>query len=159
MRKANLFFDSSALFAGIASTTGAAHALLALAEAGLITLTVSEQVIAETERSLARKVPAALSAYRQALRCLGLRIVRDPAPGAVLAHRDWMTHLADVPILVAAMQAGVDYLVTLNRRHFIDDPAVAERSRLRIGMPGDALAWLREEGATSVASEDEPRGK
>ena len=159
MRKANLFLDSSALFSGIASTTGAAPALLALAEAGLITLTVSEQVIAETERSLARKVPAALPVYRQALRSLGLRIVRDPTPEAVVAHQDWMTHLADVPILVAAMQAGVDYLVTLNRRHFIDDPAVAGRSGLRIGTPGDALAWVREEDATSAASEDEPRGK
>jgi predicted nucleic acid-binding protein len=159
MRKADLFLDSSALFAGVASTTGAAHALLALAEAGLITLTVSEQVIAETERSLARKVPAALPAYRQALRSLGLRIVRDPAPEAILAHQDWMAHLADVPILVAAMQAGVAYLVTLNRRHFIDDPAVAVHSRLLIAVPGDALAWVREEDAASAVSGDEPTGK
>ena len=147
MRKVDLFLDSSALFAGIASPTGAARALLASAEAGLITLTVSEQVIAETERSLARKAPAALSAYRQALRSLGLRFVRDPAPEAVLAHRDWMVHSAHVPILVAAMQARVGYLVTLNRRHFIDDPAVAEHSGLRIGTPGDALAWVREQPA------------
>jgi predicted nucleic acid-binding protein len=159
MRKASLFFDSSALFAGIASTTGAAHALLALAEAGLITLTVSEQVIAETERSLARKAPVALPAYRQALRGLGLRIVRDPTLEAVLAHRDWMAHPADVPILVAAMHAGVDYLVTLNRRHFIDDPAVAAHSGLRIGTPGDALAWVREEDAASAEADGGPAEK
>ncbi len=159
MRKANLFLDSSALFAGIASTTGAAHALLALAEAGLIALTVSEQVIAETERSLARKVPAALPAYRQALRGLGLHIVRDPTPEAVLARQDWMAHPADVPILVAAMHAGVDYLVTLNRRHFIEDPAVAAHSGLRIGTPGDALAWVREEDAANATSGDEPTVK
>ena len=36
-------------------------------------------------------------------------------------------------------------LVTLNRRHFIDDPEVARRSDLRIGTPGDALAWVRGE--------------
>ena len=145
MPKPDLFLDSSALFAGVASPTGAARALLALAEAGLITITVSEQVIAETERALARKVPAALLAYRQALHSVGLRIMRDPAPEAVLAHREWMAHQADVPILVAAMQSGVDYLVTLNRRHFIDDPGLAERSGLRIGTPGDALAWVREQ--------------
>jgi hypothetical protein len=31
-----------------------------------------------------------------------------------------------------------------NQRHFIDDPSVAARSGLRIGAPGDALAWVRE---------------
>ena len=36
-------------------------------------------------------------------------------------------------------------LVTLNRRHFIDDPEVARHSDLRIGTPGDALAWVRGE--------------
>ena len=49
-----------------------------------------------------------------------------------------------MPIVVAAMQAGTDYLVTLSRRRFIDDPGVAERSGLRIGTPGEALAWVRE---------------
>jgi hypothetical protein len=42
------------------------------------------------------------------------------------------------------MQVKTDYLVTLNRRHFIDDPAVADRSRLCIGTPGDALVWARQ---------------
>jgi hypothetical protein len=38
---------------------------------------------------------------------------------------------------LAAMKANVDYLVTLNRRHFLDDPDVRERTGLRIGVPGD----------------------
>ncbi len=50
----------------------------------------------------------------------------------------------DVPILLAAMKAKVDFLVTHNRKHFLDDPKVAENSGLRIGTPGEALAWLRE---------------
>jgi len=41
------------------------------------------------------------------------------------------------------MRAGVDYLVTLDRRHFLDDPEVARRSGLRIGAPGDSIAWFR----------------
>ena len=146
MPRANLFLDSSALFAGVASSTGAARVLLELAEYGLVTITISEQVIAETERALARKAPAALPAYRQALRTIGLTVQRDPSPDDVLSCRDMIAHQADVPILAAARLARVDYLVTLNRRHFVDDPAVAVRSGLRIGTPGDALAWLRERG-------------
>ena len=146
MPRANLFLDSSALFAGVASSTGAARVLLELGEYGLVTITISEQVIAETERALARKAPAALPAYRQALRTIGLAIQRDPSPDDVLSCRDMIAHQADVPILAAARLARVDYLVTLNRRHFVDDPAVAVRSGVRIGTPGDALAWLRERG-------------
>jgi hypothetical protein len=139
----DLFFDSSALFSGIISASGASRALLVLAEAGVLTVTVSEQVVAETERAVARKIPQALVDLRSALRSTGLRLVPDPAAGDVEAHRGIVPHEADVPIVVAAMNARVDYLVTLNRRHFLDDPGVAVRSGLSIGTPGEALAWVR----------------
>jgi predicted nucleic acid-binding protein len=145
MPSPELFLDSSALFAGVVSPSGAARALLLLAEAELITIIVSEQVVAETERALARKVPQALPTYREALRSTGMRIVRDPSPEEVEAHKDIIAHPADVPIVVAAKKAGTDYLVTHNRRHFIDDPGVATRSGLRIGTPGDGLGWVREQ--------------
>jgi len=144
MPRPDFFLDSSALFAGVVSAAGAARALLLLGEAGLVTITISEQVAAETERAVARKVPRALAYYREALRSSGLRIVRNPSPEAIEAHRDIVAHSADVPIVVAAMKARVDYLVSFNRRHFVDDPGVAARSGLRIGAPGDALAWARE---------------
>jgi hypothetical protein len=54
-----------------------------------------------------------------------------------------IAHAPDLPILVAAMTVGTGFLVTLNRRYFLDDPVVAQRSALRIGTPGDALAWVR----------------
>lgn len=139
----NLFLDSNALFAGVVSADGAARALLLLGEAALLTITISEQVVAETERALARKIPRALPPYREALRRSGLRLVKDPSPADVQAWEGIIAHRADVPILVAALQARVDYLVTFNRRHFLDDPSVAVRSGLRLGTPADALTWVR----------------
>jgi predicted nucleic acid-binding protein len=151
MTSPDLFFDSSALFAGIVSASGASRALLVLAEAGQVAITVSEQVVAETERAVARKIPRALPDFREAIRATCLHLARDPSSDEIKAYADIIAHQADVPIVVAAMQVKTDYLVTLNRRHFIDDPGVAERSKLRIGTPGDALAWVRrylaEEGA------------
>lgn len=144
MPKPDLFFDSSALFAGVVSSKGAARALLLLAEGELVTLTVSEQVVTETEHAIARKVLDALPYYREALRSTGLRIVPDPSADQVEAHQGIIKHQTDVPIIVAAMKADVDYLTTFNRRHFIDDPEVAEKSGLRIGAPGEVLAWVRD---------------
>jgi len=144
MAAPELFFDSSALFAGVVSASGASRALLLLAETRQVVITVSEQVVTETERAVARKVPRALPDLREAIRATHLRIVRDPSPDDIVAHADIIAHLPDVPIVVAAMAAKTDYLVTLNRHHFLDDPAVADRSKLRIGTPGDALKWVRQ---------------
>jgi hypothetical protein len=41
------------------------------------------------------------------------------------------------------MKAKVDYLVTLNRRYFLEDANLAQKSGLYIGTPGDALVWVR----------------
>jgi predicted nucleic acid-binding protein len=141
----NIFFNSSALMAGIISSEGAARALLLLAEDEKIGITVSEQVIAEVERNLARKVPKALPFARDMILQAKVLIVRDPGVEEVLQHQDWIQHAPDVPILLAAFNARVDFLATLNSRHFIDDPQVSQRSGLRIGTPGDALAWVREQ--------------
>ena len=152
MPEANLFLDSGALFAGIISARGGARALLQLAESGHITMTISEQVVAETERAIARKVPSALNDLRQAILASKAQIVRDPSPEDVMAHSKLISHPAAVPILLAAMQVKTDYLVTLNRRHFIDDPNVAQQAGLRIGTPGDALNWVREQISTEDRS-------
>lgn len=148
MSKVNLFLDSSALFAGIVSSTGAARALLLLAESDQITITISEQVVAETERAIARKVPRALADLREAILASRAHIVRDPIPAEVKANLHLISHRADVPVLLAGMKARVDYLVTHNRVHFMDDPSVAEKTGLRIGTPGDALNWVRTQIST-----------
>jgi predicted nucleic acid-binding protein len=140
----DLFLDSSALIAGIFSQTGASRDLLLLGEDGKVQLTASKQVIIETERNLAKKVPKVLPFAREIILTAKIRIHPDPTHEEVQEHMDWISHPSDVPILVAAVKAEVDFLVTLNRRHFIDDPKVAIRSELRIGTPGDALAWVRE---------------
>ena len=143
MPENNLFLDSSALFAGIVSATGAARALLLLAECDQIKITICEQVVAETERAIARKAPKALADLRKAILASKAEIVHDPTPEEVRANLGLIAPPADVPILLAAMKAKVDYLVTLNRVHFMDDPEVSVKSGLRIGMPGEALEWAR----------------
>src|SRR3972149_8966014 len=112
LSKINLFLDSSVIFTGIVSATGAARVLLLLAETDQITITISEQVVTETERAVARKLPQGLNDLRQAILASAARVVRDPSPEEVKAHLNLISHPADVPIVLAAMRAKVDYLVT-----------------------------------------------
>lgn len=144
MAKFNIFLDSSALIAGIISKNGAAYVLLTLGEQEEILLTISEMVVTESERSIAKKAPKNLTDLRKAIKTANLEIVQDPSPEEKEANLYLINDPDDVPILLAAMKAKVDWLVTHNRKHFLDDPKVAEKSKLRIGTPGDVLAWLRE---------------
>ena len=144
MPKPNIFLDSSALIAGVISETGAAHALLQLGESEDILLTVSEMVIVESERSIAKKSTRNLNDLRALIKSAKIRIITDPSKKEVQTNLYLIEDPYYVPILLAAMKAKVDYLATHNRKHFLDDPNVAEKSGLQIGTPGDALAWIRE---------------
>jgi hypothetical protein len=76
-----------------------------------------------------------------------IRIVRNPQLEEVLLRQDWISYVAEVSILVAAGRSRVDFLATLNTKHFIEDPQVAHHSGLRIGTPGEALVWVREQSS------------
>jgi len=144
MSKNKVFLDSSALFAGVLSSQGAARALLVMSERGEIALFISEFVVTETERSLAQKAPQALPEYRRTLKNSGIKIVPNPTAKEIQNGSYLIRDPNDVPILLSAMKAKVEFLATHNRKHFLDDPKVAELSGLRVGTPGDALAWVRE---------------
>jgi hypothetical protein len=128
MSKIKVFLDCSAVIAGIISSTGAARVLLVMSENGQIETFISEHVIVESERSLARKVPQALPEFRQAIKDANPTIVHNPTPQEIEEN----------------LYLIVDPDATHNRKHFLDDPKVAKKSGLKIGMPGDVLAWIRE---------------
>ena len=54
-----------------------------------------------------------------------------------------VAYAPDAHVLAEALSAKVDYFVTLDRQHFVDNPR-AETLPFPVGTPGDFLAWLRE---------------
>ena len=66
-RLVRVFCDADVLIAGAASTRGASHILLQLSELTLIDCVSSPAAIAEAERNIAEKLPAASSAFRKIL--------------------------------------------------------------------------------------------
>jgi predicted nucleic acid-binding protein len=144
MSKVKVFLDSSAIMAGVISSAGAARVLLVMSENGQIETFISEQVIVESERSIAKKVPQVLPEFRQTLKDANLKVVHNPTQEEIEENLSLIADPDDVPILLAAMKSHVDYLATHNRKHFLDDPKVAEKAGLKIGTPGDVLTWIRE---------------
>lgn len=134
-----VFVDADVLFAGSASPAehGASLVLLRMAEITLIEACVSQQVLLEVERNLAAKLPQALPAFHLiASRCL--QVVPNPTAVDTQAYAG-LADAADLPILVAALQAGCPWLVTFNTRHYRPGhPA------LQVLLPGDFLLRVRD---------------
>jgi predicted nucleic acid-binding protein len=106
--------DADVLFAGSASPSdrSASTVVLRLSDLTLIDGVASRQVVAEAERNLAEKVPAAVPRFRE-LATACLRVVPDPTSDEVVALGG-LADPKDLPILTAAVRERCDVLVTFN---------------------------------------------
>ena len=118
--------------------------ILRLGEAGAIRLLVSSQVLDEIEGALRRKAPDMLGLLALLLDRGRVEVVSSPAPQTVQHSQALRGHPGDARVLAAAWAAGVDYLVTLDRKHFPGNPALEDAAPFPVGTPGGFLAWYRE---------------
>ncbi|MEK9142413.1 MAG: hypothetical protein AAB308_15270 [Nitrospirota bacterium] len=107
----------------------------------MVELILSRQVLVEAERNLAAKLPAILDAYHDFLARLSPHIVKDPSSEAV-RHAASVIHHADAPILAAAVESRVDYLITSNTRHF-HKASVRKFAPFPVVTPAEFLAAFR----------------
>jgi hypothetical protein len=142
-RQLRLFLDSNVLTGGIVARWGLDRAVLSICAARITRLVLAEAVKAEVEQNLlnhatalgAQEAEEVLDDYIDLIRLARPEIVPYPSKAAVLASRRLIAHQADVPVLVSAMQAQPDWLLTHNQKHFT--PEVAMRANLNIGSPAD----------------------
>lgn len=140
-RKWRVFLDTSALIAGLLSETGAAREVLRLGEAEIIEIVISKQVLVEAERNLMKKFPELEEAYHAFLKNLNPTVVSDPDREKIKQAVQWIDP-DDAPILAAALEARVDYLVTWNTRHFMKK-SVLQNVSFPIKIPADFLEEFR----------------
>lgn len=108
--------DADVIIAGLFSTTGASHAVLVLAEIGLLRTVVPEAVASEVRRNLNDKLPGALPAFDSLLKAAFVTVYRPAA--ADLRSAKPLSHSKDAPVMAAALGSGSTVLVTHNTRHF-----------------------------------------
>lgn len=144
MRKQRLkvFLDTSALIAGIVSSKGAARSVLQLAEIELIEVFVSKQVIVEADRNIEDKLSEMLSEYREFIKFLAPILIDDPHQKDIKKYLT-VINSDDAPILAAAVNANVDFLITWDRKHFMSKN-IHIHSTMKIVTPGEFLKYFRE---------------
>jgi len=136
-----VFVDTSVLFAAAYSATGAARDLLKFAIEKRVQVILSQDVLTETERNLARKAPAKLEIYQQFLTLIEPEIVDRPGKEVVWEIEQYVAQ-KDAPIIAAAIAAQPDYLVTYDRKDLLDKPEVAEKSGLMIVTPDVVVKFI-----------------
>ena len=141
-QRLKVFLDTSALIAGVASSRGAARAVLQLAEIGLIEVIVSRQVIVEADRNIEEKLPKILNEYREFMELLAPVMIDDPRQKDIERFLKIINY-DDAPILASAVISGADFLVTWDRKHFMDKN-INIYSQLKIVTPGEFLKYFRE---------------
>lgn len=135
-----VFFDSSVLFAAAYSSRGHSRDLLLMAGRRDIVAVASPVVLEETRRNIAESAPECLPVLERLLEQVAFELVR-PSKREVLAAARQIA-LKDAPILAAARRARVHILVTLDRKHLLDKPALARYARTKILTPKDTVAAL-----------------
>ena len=139
--KLRLFLDSNVLLGGIIAEWGLDKAVLSLCAAKIARLVLAETVRDEIEENLllhAQRLPAAeadklIENYRRLIDLTSPEMVPYPDLAAVRKGRNLIRHEANVPVLLSAIAAQPDWLLSHNTKHFT--AAVAQRTGLRIATP------------------------
>lgn len=142
--RTSVFLDTSALFAGIWSKQGGGRLILRLAEAGAIRLVLSSQVISEIEGAIKRKAPDLMGLLAYLLDRSEAEVIREVENKHLRTCRSLTDHPADARILAAAWTGGIEYLVTLDRKHFLGNSTLGKKVPFEMGTPGDFISWYRE---------------
>ncbi len=147
-RLLRLFLDSNVLIGGIVSPWGLDKAVLSLCAAQISRLVLAEAVRDEVEEALLLRTGGLKAAdakqivedYRRLIALMQPEVVPYPEVERVRANRHLIRHLADVPVLLSAMDSKPDWLLTHNKKHF--SKAVARRTGLKIASPAEFFGTL-----------------
>lgn len=115
-----VFIDSNVLLSGLFSDKGAPRLLLDIFSLRLpdLTAVTGAYNLAEVERNLAVKLPAALPTFRSSLKIMSVEVIPWPIK-ADLKRWAGLTAAKDTPVLVSAFNGKADVLVTGDKRHLL----------------------------------------
>jgi predicted nucleic acid-binding protein len=136
-----LFLDSNVLMAGFVAQWGLDKAVLSLCSARICRLVLAEAVRVEVERNLSlhaerllfKDAPKSIEAYRRFIQLSDPELLPFPDLKTVRANRHLIRLEPDIPVLLSAIAARPDWVLTNNTDHFTS--AVAQRTGLRIATP------------------------
>lgn len=134
----NLFLDASVLIAAVLSPGGGSFRLIIEARQKGFLLFASAYVLDETIKNLKEDYPDYLAKLKSLLLFSALKVLLNPSPKEV-AKAIKLIDFKDAPILAAALQHKMDFLITLDREHFFAQRLTKADLPCEILTPGDFI--------------------
>lgn len=131
------FLDATVLFSAAYSSRGRARDLLLAGIRGELPLALSDLVLTETERNLARKAPQAVALF-QTLQPVLLPYVINP-PLRTVRRAELHIELKDAAIVAGALAAHARFLATYDRHHLLNHAEEIQRLFGLLVMTPDAI--------------------
>jgi hypothetical protein len=101
---------------------------------------VEENLLLHAQRLSLLEADELIENYRGLIELTRPELIAYPDADSVHANRHLIRHASDVPVLLSAMAAKPDWLLSHNTKHFT--PAVAKRTGLRIATPVEFFQTL-----------------
>jgi len=119
-KKTRIFLDSNLLLSGLFSSSGAPRLILDVLSLGLPPLkaVTGAYNIAEVERNLRTKLPAALSVFRAAMKQIGIEVIPLPSKNDLVPLAG-LTAEKDLPVIASAVRGKADVLVTGDKKDLL----------------------------------------
>ena len=133
-----VFLDANILFAAAYSSRGGSREIIRKGIAGELVIIVSSTVLEEAIRNLQQKAPTAVETFMRFVGSLDPQITEEPSKKEVEEIGQYINP-EDAIVLAAAIKAGADYFVTLDKRHFLKDSRIGKKAKLKILSPRQFL--------------------
>lgn len=143
-----LFLDANVYFAGFFSPEGASSLILELARRKKLGLVATKLVLREADRNLRKKSPPEkLKAFHRFLQETTIDIRPAPTEKSMAPYEPHIPP-KDLPVLAAAAHSDADFLVTLDKKHFLAPQVLSKVKKPKIFTPADFICEVYPKGKT-----------
>ena len=143
VERLRVFLETSALLAGIWSRESTARLTLRLGEAGAVHLLVSALTLAEIEATARDNNPDSLGYLALALDRAQVQVVPSATQDLVDRCQSFTSHPGDARLLADALVERIDYFVTTDQEHFLDQESIRGIVLFAVVTPEELIEQLR----------------
>lgn len=141
MQLLTVFLDASAVLSGLISSTGGSGKLLKAGAQRKLKLIVTEKVLQETVDQV-QKVHVQQQTLKNVLSSRTIRVVSTPHEEMLEKFSSVLDDPDDTHVLAGAVSAGVDVLVSLDKKHILIPRVRKALKPIKVLSPKEFWAWM-----------------
>lgn len=144
VERARIYLDTSALLDGVWTGDSGARMILRLGEAGAVHLLISAQALAEIDAAVRKVSPESLGYLALVLDRAQVQILPAATPDLIERCLAFTSEAGDARILADALVERIDYFVTTDQAHFLDQESIRGIVLFAVVTPQECLEKIKQ---------------